>query len=103
MEFWIELFKLIFILTYIILGFIISFEALLCMSRSKFALEWVRKRYKLKGFMLSIYIFFPMLLLSYLFLEIIPYYLGLTRTLIKFDISTMIYNVFEDESDKCDD
>jgi heme/copper-type cytochrome/quinol oxidase subunit 3 len=73
------------------------------MSGSKFAIEWVRKRYKLRGFMMSTYIFFPMLLLAYLFLELIPYFFGMTKTLVKFDIPSMLYRVFEEESDKCDD
>jgi len=103
MEFWIEILKLIFIMTYLVIGFVISFESILCMGGSKIAIEWVRKRYKLKGFMLSTYIFFPMLLLAYLFLEVIPYYVGLTKSLVKFDIPTMLYRVFEQESDKCDD
>jgi len=103
MEFWIELFKLIFILTYLVLGFIIAFESLLCMSGSEIAIAWVRKRYKLKDFMFSTYIFFPMLFLTYLFFEVIPYYSGMTKTLVKFDISDMLYRVFKDESDKCDD
>lgn len=103
MEFWIEFFKLAAILTYLVIGFVISFESVLCMSGSNAAKEWVRKRYKLKGFMLSTYIFFPMLLLAYLFLEVIPYYSGMTKKLVKFDIPGMLYHVFEEESDKCDD
>ncbi len=103
MEFWIELFKLIFILTYLVIGFVIAFESILCMGGSEIAIEWVRKRYKLKGFMMSTYIFFPILLLVYLFLEVIPYYTGMTKMLVKFDISAMLYRVFKDESDKCDD
>jgi len=103
MEFFIEVFKIIFILTYLVIGFVIAFESILCMSGSTMAIEWVRKRYKLKGFMFSTYIFFPMLLLAYLFLEVIPYYAGMTKSIVKFDISAMLYRVFKDESDKCDD
>ena len=103
MEFWIEFFKLAFLLTYIVIGTVIAFESILCMSGSKFAIEWVRKRYKLKGFMMSTYIFFPMLLLAYLFLEFIPYFFGMTKKLVKFDISMMLYRVFEEECDKCED
>ena len=103
MDFWIELFKLIFILTYLVIGFIIAFESILCMSGSKFAIEWVRKRYKLKGFMMSTYVFFPLLLLAYLFLEVIPYFFGMTKSLVKFDIPAMLYRVFEEECDKCED
>ena len=102
MDFWIELIKLIFILTYLVIGFIVAFESILCMGGSQIAIDWVRKRYKLKGFMFSTYIFFPMLVLAYLFLEVIPYYIGMTKTLVKFDISDMLYLVFKDESDKCD-
>ena len=102
MDFWIELIKLIFILTYLVIGFIIAFESILCMGGSQIAIEWVRKRYKLRGFMFSTYIFFPMIILAYLFLEVIPYYAGITKTIVKFDISDMLYRVFKDESDKCD-
>lgn len=102
MDFWIEFFKLAAILTYIVIGFVISFESVLCMSGSKIAIEWVRKRYKLRGFLMSTYIFFPMLLLAYLFLEVIPYYFGMTKKIVKFDIPTMIYNIFEEESDYVD-
>lgn len=103
MDFWIEMFKLTFILTYLIIGFVIAFESILCMNGSEIAIKWVRKRYKLKGFMMSTYIFFPILLFTYLLLEVIPYCSGMTKILVKFDISTMLYRVFKDESDKCDD
>ncbi|MCH9814312.1 MAG: hypothetical protein K0U47_10285 [Epsilonproteobacteria bacterium] len=102
MEFWIELIKTLAIATYLVIGFVIAFESVLCMSGSQVAKEWVRKRYKLKGFMMSTYIFFPMLLLAYLFLEVIPYYSGMTKKLVKFDIPKMLYHVFEEESDKCE-
>ncbi len=97
MDIYIEVLKLIFILTYLVIGFVVAFESILCMSGSKVAIEWVRGRYKIRGFMISTYIFFPMLLLAYLFLEVIPYYSGMTKTLVKFDIASMIHKVFKDE------
>ncbi len=102
MSFWWLFFKYAFILTYIVVGFIVAFEAILCMSGSRFAISWVRRLYTLRGFMISVYIFYPMLWIVYLFLELIPYYLGGSKELTKFDIPMMLYRIFPDECDECD-
>ena len=91
------------LLTYIIVGFIVAFEAVLCMGGSEIAIKWVRRLYTLKAFMFLVYIFYPILLFVYLILEIIPYYLKTSKDLIKFDIAMMLYNIYPDESEKCDE
>ncbi len=99
-EFWFYFFKYAFILTYISWGIVVAIEALLLMSGSKFAKEWVRKRYTLKFFMFEVYIFFPMILLGYIFLEVIPYLLGKSEDIAKFDIAKAVYNAFNEELDE---
>ncbi len=101
-SFWFLFFKYAFILTYLVVGFIVAFEAILCMNKSAFAIKWVRRLYTLKSFMISVYIFYPMLWIVYLFLEVIPFYLGGSKHLTKFDIATMLYYIFPDECDECD-
>ncbi len=90
------------ILTYLVVGFIVAFEAVLCMGGSKIAVKWVRRLYNLRTFMFLVYLFYPMLLLAYLFLELIPYYFTTGKELTKFDIPMMLYNIFPDESNECD-
>ncbi len=91
------------LLTYLVIGFIVAFEAVLCMGGSKIAIKWVRRLYTLKTFMFLIYIFYPMLLLVYLFLEIIPYFFERSKVLTKFDIPMMLYTIFPDECRECDE
>jgi hypothetical protein len=102
MSFWGLFFIYASILTYLVVGFIVAFEAVLAMSGSEFAIKWIRRLYNLRGFMISVYIFYPMLWLVYFFLEILPYYLGGTKQLTKFDIPMMLYRIFPDECDACD-
>jgi hypothetical protein len=100
MSFWGYFFTYASVLTYITWGLVVSFEVNLVMAGSEFAKEWVRKRYTLKFFMFEIYIFFPMVIFGYLFLEVIPYMLGKSDKLSRFDIAGTIYKVFEDEIDE---
>ncbi len=102
MEFWFEVLKFAFILTYICWGIVISIETNLAMNNNSFAIKWVKERYKLKRFMVEVYAFYPIVLLGYLFLEIIPYYLGFSNHLTKFNISQAIYNIFYSEIDEGD-
>ncbi len=101
MSFWIEFFKYGAILTYLVWGFVVALETVLVMARSPFAIDWVRKRYTLKFFMFEIYLFYPMILLGYLFLEVIPWMLHKNEKLAKFDIANTIYAVFKEECDAC--
>jgi len=100
-SFWVEFFKYVAILTYLVWGFVVALETVLVMAGSPFAIEWVRKRYTLKFFMFEIYLFYPMILLGYLFLEVIPWLLNKNEKPAKFDIANTIYKVFKEECDKC--
>jgi len=99
-SFWGYFFMYGFILTYIVWGFVVAFESVLVMAGSDFAKEWVKKRYTLKFFMFEIYLFFPMVFIGYLFLELIPYLLGKNEELAKFDVANAVYEVFKDDIDE---
>ncbi|PHR55153.1 MAG: hypothetical protein COA44_11540 [Arcobacter sp.] len=64
-----------FVLTYLILGLIISFETTAAMSGGKFAVKWIKEHFSYKEFYFSIILFYPLLLLSYFFLEYLPSFL----------------------------
>jgi len=59
-------------LTYIVLGFIISFEVIGVMSGSEYARSWVRKQFTYDELYYAVIFFYPMLKLAYFFLEYIP-------------------------------
>lgn len=60
------------LLTYLVLGFIISFEVTAAMSGGKFAVKWIKDHFTYEEFYWSVIIFYPMLRLAYFFLEYIP-------------------------------
>lgn len=60
------------VLSYLVLGFIISFEVTAAMNGGKFALKWIRDHFSYEEFYWSVIIFYPMLRLAYFFLEYIP-------------------------------
>ena len=97
LEFWLWFIILGSILTYIVLGVLFAFEGILAMGGSKFAIKWIRKKFTLKGFMFAVQLCYPFFLILYFFMELLPYYLKMDDELTKFDISTMILNIFEDE------
>lgn len=101
MSFWGLFIEYAAILTYLTVGFIVGFEAVLAMTGSEFAIKWIRRLYNLRGFMISVYLFYPMLWFVYLLLEVLPYLFGGSKKLIKFDIPAMLYRVFPDECDEC--
>jgi len=59
-------------LTYLVLGFIISFELVGVMSGSEYARIWVRRQFTYDELYYAVIIFYPMLKLAYFFLEYIP-------------------------------
>jgi len=59
-------------LTYLIVGFIVSFETSAAMSGGKFAVKWIREHFSYKEYYFSVIVFYPMILISYFFLEILP-------------------------------
>ena len=59
-------------LTYFIMGFIISFEVTAAMGDNDFARKWLKGHFSYEEFYYSVLIFYPMLRLSYFFLEFLP-------------------------------
>ena len=103
MGFWSYFFLYAAILSYFTWGIVVAFEVVLVMAGSRFAKEWVKKRYTLKFFMFEIYLFFPLVVFGYLFLEVVPYFLGKSASIAKFDIGRTIYETFSEELEELDD
>jgi hypothetical protein len=101
--FWSYFFIYAGILTYFTWGVVVAFETVLVMAGSEVAKEWVRKRYTLKFFMFEIYIFFPLVLFGYLFLEVIPFLLGKSESVASFDIGRTVYEAFHEKLDELED
>ncbi len=93
-EFFFYLFVYASILTYLVIGFIISFEAMLLLNEVPSAIEWVRKWHKASGFKTMLIIFLPMLQLSYLFLEWLPRQMGLSDEACPFDLDKIFLTAF---------
>ncbi|SMC08978.1 hypothetical protein [Nitratiruptor tergarcus] len=98
LEFFFYLFVYSFILTYLVLGFIISFEAMLALYNVKSAIEWIREWHKPSTFKTMLIIFLPMLHLAYFFLELLPYLLGINKDIRPFDLDRIFNIVFPKES-----
>ena len=58
--------------TYIVWGFVFTLELLLAHNGVTSAIVWFKKHYNLKSFKIEYKIFYPMLLVMHLLLEIIP-------------------------------
>ena len=78
------------ILTYICWGFVFAIQGLLLLHGQEESVEWLKKRYNFKIFIRELAIFFPMLLLFYFLLEIVPAMLKLDDAVICFSISEII-------------
>ena len=59
-------------MTYVVWGSIFAMELLLVYYGVKSAITWFQKRYTFKSFYYEYRVFYPMLMIAYLFLEIIP-------------------------------
>lgn len=82
------------ILTYLAWGLIIGFEAILALSSSKFAINWIKAHHRPKTFQYMLIIFLPMLYFCYIFLEIIPFLLKIDDKLAKFDLEKIYKNIY---------
>ncbi|WP_281951976.1 hypothetical protein [Nitrosophilus kaiyonis] len=82
------------ILTYIVWGFIISFESMLALNDTKSAIDWIKKHHKPNTYKTLLIIFLPMLHLGYIFLELIPYFLGINKKLRSFDLEKLYKKIF---------
>ncbi len=63
------------LMTYIVWGFAFTIELLLAHNGVKSAINWFKKHYTIKTFEIEYKIFYPMMLIMYLLLEIIPSYI----------------------------
>jgi len=61
------------VLTYLVWGFIVSFEVNLAMSGSRFAREWLKKHHTYRQLYYEVRVFYPLIYLGYFFLEVLPY------------------------------
>lgn len=84
------------ILTYLVWGFVVSFEVNLAMSGSAWAREWIKKRYTYHSLYREVKVFYPMILLGYFFLEIVPHYLFGVSEMKGFDLQRLFDGLFED-------
>lgn len=61
-----------FILTYLIIGLVVSFETTAAMSGGKFAVKWIREHFSYYEYYYAVIVFYPLLWISYFFLEVVP-------------------------------
>ncbi len=85
------------VLSYLVLGFIFSFETLLALHEVESAKKWIRRFDSPKSFKIKLYIFYPFYYLGYLFLEIIPYYLGLDNDIKPLDFKKIYKFIYGKE------
>lgn len=81
-------------MTYLIWGSIFAMEVLLFYNGLKSAEEWFVERYTFKSFKNEYYAFYPMLMIAYFFLELIPSFLY-RESFLKFSPSKVL-EVMED-------
>jgi hypothetical protein len=85
------------ILTYLVLGFIVSFESILVLYEVPAAVRWIREWHSPAGYRRMLMLFFPMLQLAYLFLELIPHLLGLSDERRPFDPDRIWWAAFGED------
>ncbi|BDY11999.1 hypothetical protein [Hydrogenimonas cancrithermarum] len=90
LEFWGYVLVIGSILTYICWGFVFAIQGLLLLHGRPEAVAWLRKRYRIRGFMRELVAFAPMLFIFHFLLEVIPKFIGLDDAVIKFSISDLI-------------
>jgi len=59
-------------MTYLVWGFVFSIELLLVDNNVKSAIEWFKKRYTFESFKWEYYTFYPMMLILYVLIELLP-------------------------------
>lgn len=71
-----------------------AFEVILGMSGSKVGLAWLKKRHSYKMLYKEVAVFYPMILIGYFFLEIIPHYIFKMDPLVKFDMDKLFQELY---------
>ncbi len=93
--FWYTLIFYIIILSYLVWGFVVAFEIILAMGGSKVALKWIREHYSYRLLYAEVVLFYPMILLGYLFLELIPHYIFGQKPLTRFNMQKLFERLFK--------
>jgi len=75
----VEALLLVILITYAIWGFIFGFEVLLVGHRVESAEQWFQERYTFESFYQEYRIFYPMIIIVYTIVEILPTLLGLEK------------------------
>jgi len=97
-EFWLIFIALFTGLTYLVWGFVVAFEVVLGMGGSRFALRWIKAHHTYKYLYVEVLVFYPMILLGYLFLELVPH-LFFGARLSPFDMDGLFERLFGGNSD----
>jgi len=82
------------VLTYLVWGFIISFEVNLAMGGSKMAREWIKRRHTYRQLYHEVKAFYPMIYIGYFFLELLPHYIW-HDPLAPFDMQKLFDDLYE--------
>jgi hypothetical protein len=82
------------VLTYLVWGFIIAYEVVSAMGGSKGALKWIKSHHSYRELYLESIVFYPMILLGYLFLEVIPHYLFHVEHVVPFDLQKVFDRLY---------
>ncbi|MEA1919330.1 MAG: hypothetical protein U9N52_05770 [Campylobacterota bacterium] len=93
LEYWIIFIQLVLGLSYLVIGFIVSFEVVLGMGGSPVALRWIKARHSYKNLYVEVMLFYPMILIAYFFLEVLPHYL-FKAYLSPFDMDTLFDKLY---------
>jgi len=67
---------LVVAMTYVLWGFVFGIEVLLVGHNVESAKEWFRSRYTFESFILEYRVFYLMIMIVYLLVEILPWFLG---------------------------
>jgi len=86
------------VLTYLVWGFIIGFEVVLAMSGAAWACNWLKTHHTYRQLYAETVVFYPMILLGYLFLELIPHYLFGATEMTRFDLQELFDHLYGEES-----
>ncbi|WP_345987491.1 hypothetical protein WCX18_10255 [Sulfurimonas sp. HSL1-2] len=84
------------ILTYLVWGFIVSFEVNLAMGGSKIAQKWIRAHHTYKQLYYEVKIFYPIIYTGYFFLELLPHLLWKAPRAV-FDMERLFQELFDGE------
>jgi hypothetical protein len=91
-SFWFLFFAVV--LTYLVWGFVMAYEIVAAMGGSAQALEWIKAHHSYKELYIGSILFYPMILLGYLFLEMIPHYLFKVQEYAPFDLQKVFDRLY---------